>query len=82
MWESYLPLALMAYQATYHSSIRRSPFEMIYGRRMILPGIIQIELGKEHYSPDEYMKKLTWYIFDIHKEAYFFKAMTKISHHN
>ena len=32
-WETYLPLAEFSYNNSYHTSIDRPPFEMIYGRK-------------------------------------------------
>ena len=32
-WDTYLPLAKFLYKNSYHASINRPPFEMLYGRK-------------------------------------------------
>ena len=36
-WDTYLPLSEFSYNNSYHASIDRSPFEMLYGRRCRTP---------------------------------------------
>ena len=36
-WDTYLPLAEFSYNNSYHASIDRPPFEMLYGRRCRTP---------------------------------------------
>ena len=36
-WDTYLPLTEFSYNNSYHASIDRPPFEMLYGRRCRTP---------------------------------------------
>ena len=55
-WENYLPLALMAYRTMAHLVTCHSPFKMIYGRIIILPGLVDLQMANKAGDPEEYMK--------------------------
>ncbi|MCO5557923.1 hypothetical protein L7F22_011496 [Adiantum nelumboides] len=51
-WKKYLPLVEFAYNNTIHSSIGKAPFEVIYGKPILLP----ILATKENiFAADEFM---------------------------
>ena len=81
-WEGYIPLALMAYRVTCHSVTKRSPFELLYGRKAVLPGTVELQTIGQQLSPEQYMEKLTKSLISIHKEAYYFSALSHTNHHN
>lgn len=41
-WEPYVPLSLLAYRSAVHSSTLKSPFDVIYGRKVVLPGTLEL----------------------------------------
>jgi transposase InsO family protein len=45
-WDVRLPLVLLAYRAHYHTTVRRSPFFMLYGRLVNLP--LDLIYGSTH----------------------------------
>ena len=49
---------------------RHSPFEMIYGRKIILPGLLELQMPIKPGDPEEYMKNLTQHLINNYKEAY------------
>ncbi|GJS03835.1 hypothetical protein Tco_0320343 [Tanacetum coccineum] len=46
-WDVYLPLVEFSYNNSYHSSVRRAPFEALYGRKCRSP-IMWAEVGEGH----------------------------------
>ena len=46
-WDLLLPQIVFAYRTAYHSTIKMSPFEALYGRKPILPG--RLLLGPESF---------------------------------
>ena len=53
-WEKYLPLVEFAYNNTVHSSIGKAPFEIIYGKPLLLP--IMREQKKKSFMPLKNLK--------------------------
>ena len=57
-WDTYLPLAEYLYNKSYHSSIDRPPFEMLYGRKCRTP-ICWGEVGQRVMGSTEVVLKTT-----------------------
>ena len=72
----------MAYRVTCHSVTKRSPFELLYGRKAVSPGTVELQTIGQQLSPEQYMEKLTKSLISIHKEAYYFSALSRTNHHN
>ena len=54
-WEKYLPLVEFAYNNTIHSLTGKAPFEVIYGKPMLLP----ILVNKQNiFVVDEFMRDI------------------------
>ncbi|KAK1406152.1 hypothetical protein QVD17_41439 [Tagetes erecta] len=54
-WEEYLPLAEFSYNNSYHSSIKETPFEALYGRRCRTP-VCWGEIGQRELSSKEMVR--------------------------
>ena len=57
-WDTYLPLAEFFYNNSYHASIDRPPFEMLYGRKCRTP-ICWGEVGQRVMGSTEVVLKTT-----------------------
>ena len=57
-WDTYLPLAEFSYNNSYHASIDRPPFEMLYGRKCRTP-ICWGEVGQRVMGSTEVVLKTT-----------------------
>ncbi|KAI3768718.1 hypothetical protein L2E82_19548 [Cichorium intybus] len=57
-WDSHLPLAEFSYNNSYHASIGRAPFEMLYGRKCRTP-ICWGEVGQQLLGSTEVVLKTT-----------------------
>ena len=57
-WDTYLPLAEFSYNNSYHASIDRPPFEMLYGRKCRTP-ICWGEVGQQVIRSKEVVLKTT-----------------------
>ncbi|KAI3505957.1 hypothetical protein L1887_28299 [Cichorium endivia] len=57
-WDSHLPLAEFSYNNSYHASIGRAPFEMLYGRKCRTP-ICWGEVGQRVLGSTEVVIKTT-----------------------
>ena len=57
-WATYLPLAEFSYNNSYHASIGRPPFEMLYGRKY-KTSICWGEVGKRVMGSTEVVLKTT-----------------------
>lgn len=57
-WDTYLPLAEFSYNNSYHASIDRPPFEMLYGRKCRTP-ICWGEVGQRVVGSTEVVLKMT-----------------------
>ena len=57
-WDTYLPLAEFSYNNSYHASIDRPPFEMLYGRKCRTP-ICWGEVGHRVMGSTEVVLKTT-----------------------
>ncbi|KAI3679919.1 hypothetical protein L2E82_50899 [Cichorium intybus] len=57
-WDSHLPLAEFSYNNSYHASIGRAPFEMLYGRKCRTP-ICWGEVGQQVLGSTEVVLKTT-----------------------
>nr|GEX82195.1 putative reverse transcriptase domain-containing protein [Tanacetum cinerariifolium] len=57
-WDVHLPLAKFSYNNSYHLSIRRAPFEALYGRKCRSP-VLQAEIGESRLIGPELMQETT-----------------------
>ena len=57
-WADYLPLAKFAYNNSYQSSIRMTPYEALYGRPYRSP-LWLTELGESHFLGHEIVQETT-----------------------
>ena len=64
----YLPYILYMYRSTYHKAINTTPFQMIYGRKPILPTETQLMSFKDE-DLDTYAKNLKSALKQIHDDA-------------
>lgn len=64
-WDTYLPLAEFSYNNSYHASINRPPFEMLYGRKCRTP-ICWGEVGQRVIGSTEVVLKTTELIQQVH----------------
>ena len=69
-WESYVPLSLLDYRSIVHSLNLKSPFKMIYGRKAVLPGFLELSFLMASINPESNMKILNNHLFTLPKEAY------------
>ena len=49
-WESYIDTCIYAYNTSRHESSLFTPFELMFGRKAIIP--IELDNGSEHTQPD------------------------------
>ena len=63
-WDTYLPLAEFSYNNSYHASIDRAPFEMLYGRRYRTP-ICWDEVGHRVMGSTKVVLKTTGLIQQV-----------------
>ena len=64
-WDTYLPLAEFSYNNSYHASIDRAPFEMLYGRRCRTL-VCWDEFGHRVMGSTEVVLKTTGLIQQVH----------------
>nr|GEV73606.1 retrotransposon protein, putative, Ty3-gypsy subclass [Tanacetum cinerariifolium] len=57
-WDVHLPLAEFSYNNSYHSSIRYSPFEALYGRKCRSP-VLWAEIGESNLIGPELIQETT-----------------------
>jgi hypothetical protein len=69
-WDRYLPFVLFAYRTAYQSSIRCTPFGMLYGREAELPlDTLLLEPSKEFEDPSDYRNALEVGLKRIYTQA-------------
>ncbi len=71
-WDRYLPLIMMAYRASVHSSTGKNPNEMMFGRQVMMPMqvvIPQPEEEVEEQTSDGYVAELKEHLRDTHEQA-------------
>jgi transposase InsO family protein len=56
LWESWLPLAELAYNNSYQESIKMTPFEALYGIKYRTP-LNWIELGERRYYGIDFIEE-------------------------
>ncbi|GJT18308.1 putative reverse transcriptase domain-containing protein [Tanacetum coccineum] len=57
-WDFYLPMVEFSYNNSYHSSVRCTPFEALYGRKCRLP-ILWVEVGEGQLIGPEIVQETT-----------------------
>ena len=70
-WDQYLPLLMMAYRSSVHSTLGVSPYEMMLGRRVTLPIDLAIGIPETRTSVNdsEYAYQLEKQLVSIHDIA-------------
>ncbi|KAI3825406.1 hypothetical protein L1987_06889 [Smallanthus sonchifolius] len=63
-WDTHLPLAEFSYNNSYHTSIKASPFEALYGRKCRSP-LCWAEVSEKHLTGPEIVQETTDKIFKI-----------------
>jgi hypothetical protein len=64
-WDTLLPLLMLAYRSSSHSSTKVSPNKMVYGREVVLPMAAMI--GRPKLEPND-TKSVETYISDLRKK--------------
>ena len=75
-WDTYLPLAEFSYNNSYHASIDRPPFEMLYGRRC-RTSICWREVGHRVMRSIEVVHKTTELIQQVHDRLWVMQSQQK-----
>jgi hypothetical protein len=60
-WDEFLPVLMLAYNTSYHSTIATTPFELLFGVCPILPSLPAPEIQRQHYGesfPAEHLELL------------------------
>ncbi|KAK3082682.1 hypothetical protein FSP39_002465 [Pinctada imbricata] len=70
-WDEYLPILMMAYRSSVHSSSGVTPCNMMFGREINIP--IDLALGRpnasENVSQSQYVQKLEEKLLGVHEFA-------------
>lgn len=57
-WDTWINYATFVYNTTPSVATKYTPFEMLYGRRVNLPGLLQKKPEQVLYNPDDYVREL------------------------
>jgi hypothetical protein len=57
-WHRGLPYATFVFNTTPHTSTGFTPYELLFGRKPNIPGILQKETPEIQYTYDNYVKEL------------------------
>jgi hypothetical protein len=49
-WENFLPALMLSYNASYHSTIATTPFELLFGKKPQLPSFSNPDIQRLHYG--------------------------------
>jgi Integrase core domain len=49
-WETFLPALALSYNTSYHSTIAKTPFELLFGEKARLPSFPNEDIQKVHYG--------------------------------
>jgi hypothetical protein len=49
-WETFLPALALSYNTSYHSTIAKTPFELLFGEKARLPSFPNKDIQKVHYG--------------------------------
>jgi hypothetical protein len=49
-WENFLPALMLSYNTSYHSTIARTPFELLFGEKTRLPSFPNPDIQPLHYG--------------------------------
>lgn len=67
-WSEWIPYWTFMYNTTVHSSHGYTPFELVFGRKCILPSLMQIK-PEPLYNFEDYAREMKYRIQIAHKEA-------------
>jgi len=68
-WDKWIPYATFVFNTAPHSGTGHTPFELLFGRRANIPGILQKEALEVRYSYDSYAQEIQTRLQACHKVA-------------
>ena len=68
-WDKWIPYATFMFNTTPHSATGHTPFELLFGRRANIPGILQKEAIDVRYNYESYAQELQTRLQACHKVA-------------
>ena len=57
-WSKKLPFALCAYRTSFRTSIRATPYSLVYGMEAVLP--VEIEMGSLRVALENKISETEW----------------------
>jgi len=49
-WENFLPALMLSYNTSYHSTIARTPFELLFGEKPRIPSFLNSDIQQQQYG--------------------------------
>ena len=68
-WDKWITYASFVFNTTPHSATGHTPFELLFGRRANIPGILQNEAIDVRYNYESYAQELQTRLQACHKVA-------------
>ena len=70
-WSLHIDLAVFAYNIDYHNSTHYSPFQLLYGRELVLPPLLySLVKDYENISHEKYLENFSKILIDLQTYAY------------